>query len=50
MIGDNFTKDIEGAVDLGIKSVWLNHENNEFIHSNNLINEVSSFKEILNLI
>ena len=50
MIGDNFKKDIQGAIDLGIKSVWLNHENNKFSHSNNLINEVSFFKEILNFI
>ena len=50
MIGDNFKKDIEGAVKLGIRSVWLNHENKEFSHSSNLIDEVSSFKEILNFI
>ena len=25
MIGDSFKKDIVGAVNLGINSIWLNH-------------------------
>lgn len=50
MIGDSFKKDIFGAYNLGINSIWFNHENkNETINSS-LINEVKNFYEILELV
>lgn len=50
MIGDSFKKDIFGASNLDINSIWFNHENkNETINSS-LINEVKNFYEILELV
>ena len=50
MIGDNFEKDIFGACNLGLHTIWFNHQKKD-----NKINkishlEVKSFKEILELI
>ena len=50
MIGDSFKKDIIGASNLGIATVWVNHENKFESYEDNLIKEVKSFKEILELI
>lgn len=50
MIGDSFKKDIFGAVDLGIETIWFNHEDNHEDYNNKLITEVKSFNEILELI
>jgi len=46
MIGDSFSKDISGASNLGIDSIWINlkRENKEFDSS--LVTEVYSFEEI----
>ncbi|CAA6814190.1 MAG: Putative hydrolase of the HAD superfamily [uncultured Campylobacterales bacterium] len=49
MIGDNFKKDIIGASNLGINSIWLNL-NNEKQKYNNLVKEVNKFEDILGLI
>ncbi len=50
MIGDNFEKDVMGANDLGIDSVWCNHENKKHDYKGLNITEVKSFKEILELV
>lgn len=51
MIGDSFKKDIVGAVNLGINSIWLNHnEKKEFSQKEELITEVKSFNEINKII
>jgi len=46
MIGDSFNKDIVGASNLGIDSIWINlkREHKEF--NSSLVTEVSSFEEI----
>tara|TARA_B100001250_G_scaffold374783_1_gene361846 strand:- start:6587 stop:7267 length:681 start_codon:yes stop_codon:yes gene_type:complete len=50
MIGDNYNKDICGASNLGIKSIWLNHEQIQQSYNKDLVIEVAYFKEILNLV
>lgn len=50
MIGDSFKKDIFGALNLGIDSIWFNHENKQEKYNNQNIKEVTIFKEILELI
>lgn len=50
MIGDSFKKDIFGATNLGIASIWINHESKIENHDDELITEVQSFKEILELV
>lgn len=50
MIGDSFKKDILGASRLNIDSIWLNHEYKEESIDSDLIREVKSFSEILELI
>ena len=50
VIGDNFKKDIVGALNLNINSIWFNHENNAINVKSNLIKEVNDFKEILEFI
>ena len=50
MIGDSFKKDILGASNLGIDSIWFNHENKQEKYTNQNIKEVTIFKEILELI
>ena len=50
MIGDSFKKDILGATSLGIESIWFNHEDKFENYESNIIKQVKSFKEILELI
>jgi len=50
MIGDNFKKDILGAVDLKMKAIWFNHKKKEISYNNSLIKEVNKFTDILELI
>ncbi|WP_321311694.1 HAD family hydrolase [Halarcobacter sp.] len=50
MIGDSYKKDILGASNLGINTIWLNHENKEENIKINSIKEVKSFEEILELV
>ena len=50
MIGDSFKKDILGANNLGIKSIWLNEKQKVESYDNNMVTEVKSFKEILELV
>jgi putative hydrolase of the HAD superfamily len=50
MIGDNFTKDIFGASNLGINAIWFNHENKSEALESDLIKEVKIFDEILELV
>jgi len=50
MIGDNYDKDIKGALNIGIKSFWFNKDNPNFkeLHSkfNLIYNELLEFKKI----
>ena len=50
MIGDSFKKDIFGASNLGINSIWFNHENKTELIESDLIKEVKNFDEILELV
>ena len=50
MIGDSFKKDIIGASNLGIKSIWLNKEQKVELYDENMVTEVKTFKEILELV
>ena len=50
MIGDNFKKDILGAYNIGIKSIWLNLKNESFNYDSDYIQEVKSFNKILNIL
>jgi HAD superfamily hydrolase (TIGR01549 family) len=45
MIGDNYKKDIVGAMNMNIYSFWLNRDNEESM-PHKLITEVKSFKEL----
>lgn len=47
MIGDNFKKDIIGALNMGIESYWINKDLAKENYDNNLVKEVSCFKELL---
>jgi HAD superfamily hydrolase (TIGR01549 family) len=50
MIGDSFKKDIIGATNLGIQSIWVNNEQTDEYYDINLVTEVRSFNKILELI
>lgn len=50
MIGDSFKKDIIGATNLGIKSIWLNQEEKNETIDNTIVQKVKTFKEILELV
>lgn len=50
MIGDSFKKDILGATNLGIQSIWLNYENKNKNIGDEMVQEVKTFKEILGLV
>ncbi|HAR62499.1 MAG: HAD family hydrolase [Candidatus Margulisiibacteriota bacterium] len=49
MIGDNYSKDIVGATNLGIRSFWLNTENKKE-ELNDLTTEFKNFKELMGYI
>lgn len=46
MIGDNFNKDILGATNLKMKSIWINHKNKINHYDKKFVTEVNSFDEI----
>lgn len=50
MIGDSFSKDIVGATQLNIQSIWLNPDSKTEIYDATLVSEVKSFKQILSLL
>ena len=50
VIGDSFEKDIFGARNLDIDSVWLNSENKSKNYQDLKIKEVKKFKEILEIL
>lgn len=50
MVGDSFKKDIAGASNLNIKSIWLNSEEKKENYDDTLVQEVKTFKEILELV
>ena len=51
MIGDNFNKDIIGAINLNIDSYWLNNEKSQSIsNSNEKTIIINSFTDLLNYI
>jgi putative hydrolase of the HAD superfamily len=50
MIGDSFKKDIVGASNLNIKSIWLNSEQKKEAYDNTIVKEVKEFRELLELV
>jgi HAD superfamily hydrolase (TIGR01509 family) len=50
MIGDNYEKDILGAKDLGIDTIWFNHKKKILAYKEPAIKEVKKFKQILELV
>ena len=50
MIGDSFKKDILGANNLGINSIWFNHKKKHENYESTAIKEVSTFKDILRFV
>lgn len=50
MIGDNFKKDIIGANNLGIDSIWFNHKEKQSNYQDISIKEANIFREILELV
>ena len=46
MIGDNFDKDILGATNLKINSIWINHKNKTNDYDKKFVTEVNSFDDI----
>jgi HAD superfamily hydrolase (TIGR01549 family) len=50
MIGDSFKKDVFGAANLGIDSIWFNHESKQENYNNSSIKEIHTFKEIMELV
>ncbi|MDC3178984.1 HAD family hydrolase [Flavobacteriales bacterium] len=50
MVGDSFKKDIVGALNIGIESYWLNSNQTNELYDDNLVTEIKSFKELLELI
>lgn len=50
MIGDNFKKDICGANNLNIHTIWLNHERKQESYNDSTIKEAKTFKEVLDFV
>ncbi|MGE4457258.1 MAG: HAD family hydrolase [Arcobacteraceae bacterium] len=50
MIGDSFKKDIFGARNLDIDAIWFNHEQKQENYDDEKIKEVSTMKELLELV
>jgi putative hydrolase of the HAD superfamily len=50
MIGDSFKKDIFGARNLHIDTIWFNHEQKQENYDDKKIKEVSTMKEVLELV
>ena len=50
MIGDSFKKDILGANNLGINSIWFNHKKKHENYESTTIKEVSTFNDILRFV
>jgi HAD superfamily hydrolase (TIGR01549 family) len=50
MVGDSFKKDIIGASNIGIKSIWLNRTQEVELYDKNMVTEVKTFEEILELV
>jgi putative hydrolase of the HAD superfamily len=50
MIGDSFKKDILGANNLGIDSIWFNHKKKHESYVATTIKEVNTFDEMLRLV
>lgn len=50
MIGDNYSKDIEGALQHGIKSYWLSRELSKKANPHELVVEFKNFRELLNFL
>ena len=50
MVGDNFEKDIIGAYDFGIDSIWLNHRNLKRDFYDIKITEFTKFSDVVNFL
>lgn len=50
MIGDNYEKDILGANDFGIDSIWLNHKNLKRNSCNIKTTEFNNFSDVVNFL
>jgi len=50
MLGDSFKKDIFGALNLDIQSIWLNREEKIEVYDKSKVLVVKEFKEILELL
>jgi len=50
MIGDNLKKDIFGASNLGIKSIWLNRSNKDESFNKHLVTEIHEIMELKDLL
>lgn len=48
IIGDNYEKDIVGAINMGIKSFWLNKTHRQ-VPSHPLVKEFTEFNQIINI-
>jgi HAD superfamily hydrolase (TIGR01549 family) len=50
MVGDNFAKDITGALNLGIKSYWLDKNgDNEKLTNSELVKNIKNYKELIGI-
>ena len=49
MVGDSFAKDIVGALNMGIKSYWINSDQINRDYDPNLVTELRLFNEMLNI-
>ena len=47
MIGDDFERDIKGAINCGINAIWYTHKNNNVQYQGKIINNLIQLKEIL---
>jgi len=50
VIGDSHNKDIVGATNLGLKSIWLNKKKIKKNYDRNLVSEVENFEEMFDLV
>ncbi|MFL5728718.1 MAG: HAD family hydrolase [Cytophagaceae bacterium] len=47
MVGDNYSRDVLGAVNLGISCIWLNREKKSECSSNKLVTEIQRISDLM---